>query len=199
MDERKPVEILELDEMLEPEAIQEKVFRALIRFVQSEEEPLILDWTDDDIDGQARCIRDLSLQATSPHFPYEQRVWAFDQLQEVSNDYFKSGKLGDAPPEILAWCLSVAAGAVERPKRGRGRPGWNGLSEQRRNRLIVVCLTYLTSQGETLTKAKKLVGDAAGLSDRRVDSILSETSVDRTKGKYVPESVMRILLDAQNE
>ena len=186
--------------MVEP--ISEKdlvnVIRDVIRFVQSEEEPLTLDWPDD-FDGQARCIRCLADIAITPECLYEYRVWAFDYLKEIASEYHKSGVLDSVPPEMVSWCLSVVSGAVKRPKRSRGRPGRYSLREQKRNRAIVASVAYLIGEGKKLPEAMHLVGDAAGLSDERVDSIISQTSVDRAMGTYVPESVMRILLDGHNE
>ena len=181
------------------EPISEKdlvnVFRAVIRFVQSEEPPT-LDWPDD-FDGQARCIRGLSELATTPEFLYEYRVWAFDYLKETASDYHKSGVPRSVPPEMVSWCLSVVSGAVERPKRPRGRPGRDSLSEQKRNRAIVASVNWLIAQGMTRTKAVQLIGEASGLTDRGVDYVLGKISLDEANAKLPPEPIMRILLDAQ--
>ena len=183
-----------MDEQV-PEKDLVNVFRAVIRFVQSEE-PLTLDWPDD-FEGQARCIRGLSELATTPEYLYEYRVWAFDYLKEIAREYHKSGVPRSVPPEMVSWCLSVVSGAVERPKRRRGRPNRYNLSEQKRNLAIGASVNWLIARGMTRTKAVQLIGEALDLTDRGVDSILGKISLDEAKVKLPPESIMRILPDAQ--
>ena len=174
------------------------MFRAMFDFIDSADS-LPAFWPDD-VDNQAHWIRCFSLIATTPEMPDWWREQAFDSLEAIAHHYRESGiPCSSLPQEMNEWCFSVVSGAVERPKPRRGRHGAYGLRQQRRNQLVAIFVTMLTLQGKTVTKAMKLVADAACLSVERVDSILSEVSADRAKGKYVPESVMRELSDRENE
>ena len=64
--------------------------------------------------------------------PYRLRQRAFDKLVEIAKHY--STEEGSAPPpEMVRWCIGVAAGDVMRPKRPRGQ---HRSTNQFRDRLI---------------------------------------------------------------
>ena len=121
------------------------------------QEPLgfSLDWPSD-IDGQARCIRILADIVKQARMPHDIRAQAFDELQRVARDYQKRGAPGSAPFEIFSFSFGVFSGAIEQPKRGRGRDRKKNML---RNRMIIDAVAWLRARGETKAAAIKIVAE----------------------------------------
>ena len=125
-------------------------------------------------------------------------MWAFDKLQAIAKDYRENGLPGSVPIEMVSWCFGVVSGAFERPKRRPGRPGKQGLADVRRNRAIIATVAWLVGRGGTRVEAMKVVGAAANLSDKHIDSIVGESSFHEAKARYSPEATMRLLRSLGN-
>ncbi len=159
-------------------------------------------WPNDiDIDGDTRIIRILSNFAQCPDVPYEFRLRCFNELKERARFYREQAKPGSVPLEMVLWCFGVVSGAIEKPKRKAGHPGNKDMEgDANRNRLIVAYTAWLVGYGRTKENAIKMVGDAAGLSPKRVESIItdSDLSFDEAKAKFSPGAMEALLKTLRN-
>ena len=71
------------------------------------------------IDSQVR--HQLMVYAQLPVLGYDIHIWAFEMLEKIARAYQEKFGLGSLPPDMANWASLVFSGAVQRPKRGRGR------------------------------------------------------------------------------
>ena len=159
----------------------------------AEAEPLPLNWSDN-FEDQARSIRMLAFTVAEPDLLVDVRRRAYDMLQAIAKYYLDRRIHGASIPRVLyAYSLHVTAGEIKQPSKGRGRRGKYSVSGRRRNHAILIGVTMCTLLGKTYEKAVELVSDATDISIERIDSIVSDTAVDRANGKYLSEATTRRL------
>ena len=154
-----------------------------------------LTWPDD-VAGQASCILILADMVKTEAWPYEVRAWAYDELKEVAREYQEKSVAGSVPLEMFKFAFADFSGAIERPRRPKGRPGQSEkLGEGLRNRLVVAAVAWLVGRGETKDKAIDMVDDASPLSAKRIESILAESnlSFEKAKARYHPHKIKELL------
>ncbi len=139
-----------------------------------------LHWPDD-LEGQGLCIRHLGNLVYSPEIPRHIREWAFDTLEAVATQYRNSNNPNAIPPEMYIWSLRVFSGAVERPKRPRGR---DGQKNRPRDRTIANAVAWLRHyHGYTYDRSIELVAEGASISIEAVRTVLKN---DRDSGRPIP-------------
>ena len=103
---------------------------------------------------------------------------------------------GSVPLEMFKFAFADFSGAIERPRRPKGRPGqFEKLGEGLRNRLIVAAVAWLVGRGETKDKAIDMVADSTPLSAKRIESVLAESnlSFEQAKARYHPYKMNELL------
>ena len=118
--------------------------------------------------------------------PWNVRVWAFDTLQAAAAQYNTNNNPSAIPTQIHTWALWVSSGAVERPKRPRGRDRDKNLA---RDRGVACSIAWLRQyQGYTYEAAIELVAESTGLTVEAVKSILEK---ERDSGRPSPSETVK--------
>ena len=103
-----------------------------------------------------------------------ERQAAWDYLLDRTHEYLVATlqtervQFEDIPAPLVAWCMMVAIGAVNPPKRGRGRPSMLPALRARKTRAVVNELYYGPARSQQ--QAIEWVADATGES---TDTIVS--------------------------
>ena len=166
--------------------------KALQERWEKPEERFRVHWPDD-LEGQGLCITQLGNLARSPEVPWNVRVWAFDTLQAAAAQYSTNNNPSAIPTQIHTWALWVSSGAVERPKRPRGRDRDKNLA---RDRGVACSIAWLRQyQGYTYEAAIELVAESTGLTVEAVKSILRK---ERDSGRPSPLETVKKALSRQS-
>ena len=119
--------------------------------------------------------------------------WAFDTLQAAAAQYNTNSNPSAIPTQMHTWALWVSSGAVERPKRARGRDRDKNLA---RDRGVVCSIAWLRQyQGYTYEAAIELVAESTGLTVEAVKSILKK---ERDSGRPSPLETVKKALSRQS-
>ena len=147
----------------------------------------------DGLESQGLCIRQLADLVGSPDWPWNVRVWAFDALETAAAQYNTNNNPSAIPTQMHTWALWVSSGAVERPRRPRGRDRDKNLGRDR----VVACLILWARryQGYTSEAAIELVAESTGLTVEAVKSILKK---ERDSGRPSPLETVKKALSRQS-
>ena len=166
--------------------------KAVQEYWEKPEERFRVNWPDD-LEGQGLCITQLGNFARSPEVPWNVRVWAFDTLQAAAAQYSTNNNPSAIPTQMHTWALWVSSGAVERPKRPRGRDRDKNLG---RDRVVACLIAWLRQyQGYTYEAAIELVAESTGLTVEAVKSILKK---ERDSGRPSPLETVKKALSRQS-
>ena len=156
------------------------------------EERFRVNWPDN-LEGQGLCIMQPGNFARSPDVPWNVRVWAFGTLQAAAAQYNTNSNPSAIPTQMHTWALWVLSGAVERPKRPRGRDRDRNFA---RDRVVPGLIAWLRQyQGYTYEAAIELLAGSTGLTVEGMKSILKK---ERDSGRPSPLETVKKALSRQS-
>lgn len=137
-------------------------------------------WSEDPVE-QERAIRQLIRVTNSGEFPAHLKMFAYDKLSEIAKECRKNAGRNGISMALVWWALGVAAGEIERPKKGPGRTANVG-----RDLLIGGAFKWLVDHlGKTEPVAiefiRKVLPRAGGgvLSAERIRDVVAQNSLCR--------------------